>query len=217
MEISAVFDKYARYYNLFNSKKPYNQEIPFVYQWAKRPKTILDIGCGTGSYWKFYPNNVLLFGVEKSQAMVDNATSIGEIVHGDIQNLKIHSEFDCATALFHVINYIPKHGWWKNLPIKKGGYFIFDILDIKKVEQDGFTQTIRKVNGIIRRITPVELRAGHVDLRVEIFDREKIYQEKHRMYLYSHEDIESFCGKEFKIAEVKETDKWPTWYKLKRK
>lgn len=219
---------YAKLYDLFNMEKPYKKEVGFVYKWGKRPKSILDIGCGTAIYWKYYPKHVHLFGVDKSQSMIDTSF-MREIIRGDITKLKIDSSFDCATALFDVINYIPKHDWWKNLPIKKGGYFIFDIWDKEKVDRDGFRETFKEISGIKRTISPSKIYLGtaleldddydgrRVNLNVNFCDGFKWFSERHTMYVHSHEDILRFCGKEFEIVDVKPTKTWQTWYKLRRK
>lgn len=133
--------------------------------------------------------------------------------------------FDCVTALFDVINYIPNHSWWKNLPLKQGGYFIFDIWDKEKVDSEGFKQTIKKVGTAIRTITPLHNQilppfgydGKKVDLSIMIEDKGIQFFEQHRMYIWSYEDIIKFCGEEFEIVEVKKTKKWQTFYKLKRK
>ncbi len=210
---------YARLYDLFNQNKPYKKEIDFIYRWAKKPNSVFDIGPGTGSYWHHYPKDVHILGVEKSLAMADQIESRGRIICSDIMNYKHRGmNYDCATALFHVMNYIPRHSFWKRLPIKKGGYFIFDILDKKKVEKDGFSETEKTVAGVYRRITPVRCNGKFVDLEIYIMEYADVdYTEKHRMYIYSHADIKRFCGKEFEIVEVKPTKNWTTWYKLRRK
>jgi|SRR3990167_1470212 len=213
-----MFSKYARYYDLFNQNKPYKKEIEFVYQWAKKPRTIFDIGPGTGNYWKFYPKKTVLFGVEKSKSMADRANVVEEIVCADIRNFRMESRFDCATALFDVINYISTNDWWKNIPVKKGGYFIFDIWDKEKVNQDGFIIKAKANGTSIRIITPIGYDGKSVRLNISVFENDlPQFEEIHQMYVYSHEDILRFCGKEFEVAEVKPTERWQAWYKLRRK
>ena len=142
---------------------------------------------------------------------------IGPIIHADITKYKHRGRFDCATALFDVLNYIPKHDWWKNIPLDSGGFFIFDIWDRENVEKDGFRMTTKEVEGIKRVITPLRYDGKIVDLEVSIFEKSLIFSEIHRMYIWSHKDIEKFCGKNFEIVEVKATESWQKWYKLRRK
>ncbi len=214
------------FYDLFNKDKDYKGEIEFVYRWAKNPKSIFDIGAGTGSYWKYYPKGTDIFGIDKSISMAKHSNNI---VHGDITKY-VHSKerFDCATALFDVLNYIPNHDWWSNIPVKKGGYFVFDIWSKDKIEKDGFKKTFKKVGEYARSIDPIKQSSKFVDLRITIlktkFDNtaevgwyEPISQEIHRMYIYSLGDIKEFCGEEFQIEEIQKTKSWQTWIKCKRK
>ncbi len=207
---------YAKFYNVLNKNKDYKKEIKFVYKWADKPKSVFDIGAGNGDYWKYYPPKTIVIGVEKSKAM---AGVNPNIVCLDVMNYKCGNaiQFDCATALFDVINYIPEHTWWKNIPLKKGGYFIFDIFDKNKVEKDGFKETSRTVDGTHRKITPQKYNGKMVDLKIEVWNDLESFVENHRMYIYSIKDIATFCGKQFDIVGAKQTETWRQWFKLVRK
>src|SRR3990167_1409717 len=210
-----MFDSYSRFYDLFNQDKPYKKEIEFVHRWAGKPKSIFDIGCGTGSYWSYYPQGTHIVGIDKSQDMADKGK---RIVCGDVTKFKTGARFECVTALFDVLNYIPKHDWWKNIPVKEGGFFIFNILDNKKFLKDGFSETNKYAMEMMRTINPIKHDSRSVDLLIEIFGESgRLFQEIHKMYIHSHADIKRFCGKEFEIVEVKPTKKWMTWYKLIKK
>ena len=210
-------ESYAKFYDGFNSDKNYEKEIKFVYEWAGRPGSIFDIGCGTASYWKFYPERTKLFGIEKSRSM---HSSSDRIKNADIMTYTHKgNRFDCATALFDVLNYIPRHDWWKNLPIKKGGFFIFDIWDKEKVQQDGFRITERKSGDAKRLIAPLIFDGKKIDLMINVVleKTSEIFYETHTMYLYSREEIEKFCGKEFEVCDYMRTKTWQTWVKCRRK
>jgi len=215
-----VFSRnYAEFYDLFNSDKPYKKEVAFVYRWAGRPHSIFDIGCGTGNYWRHFPKSTHIVGIDRSQAMVDNGY---RIIHADAMTFKTNVRFDCATALFDVLNYMPRNDWWANIPVKKGGYFIFDIWDKKKVMRDGFKETFKNIGRYCRKITPVRWKENAIDLKVEVIyigddHHETAASEIHTMYLYGQKDIKKFCGKEFEIVDVKPTSRWQTWYKCKKK
>lgn len=205
---------YARHYDAFNKDKPYKKEINFVYKWAEKPKWIFDIGAGNGSYWKYYPKRTNIFGIEKSGAM---CWSNQRIFQGDIQTYKHSGRVDLVTALFDVINYIPDHSWWKDLPLDTGGYFIFDILNYESIMKEGFKETKKYADGIWRVITPIEQDNTSVRLKITLTNSTTCVSEIHTMYLYDHEDILGFCGDEFKFVDMKRTEKWQTWYRLQRK
>lgn len=205
---------YARYFDLFNQDKPYRKEIEFVYKWAEKPKSIFDIGAGTGIYWKYYPEGTEIMGVEKSREMAGKGK---QIICTDITKYKHLGRFDCATALFDVLNYIPEHDWWKNIPVDKGGYFIFDIWDKEKVDREGFRETFKRIGTASRHIIPLGYDGKSVLLKIEVQDGSFSFTEEHKMYVHSDEDIRKFCGKEFEVVDIKETSSWQKWYKCKKK
>lgn len=209
---------YSQYYDLFHKDKPYKQETKFVYEWAMKPKSILDIGCGTAIYWKYFPRATEIMGIEKSKQMINGHAKDGKIICADVSELPLGFEkFDSAMALFNVINYIPINDWWKKIPIKKGGYFIFDIWNKSKVMRDGFKTTTKVIGDVFRRITPDRWDNNSVDLKIEFGNQKDYSVEFHRMFLHSHKDILGFCGKHFELVCVKQTDSWQTWYKCRRK
>lgn len=202
------FNKYAKYYDLINKDKKYKKEIEFIYNWANKPESILDVGCGTASYWKYFPEGIRLVGIEKSEEMVELSQYKNRILVSDIMDgLNIGKNFDCVISLFDVINYIPNQNWWGNLPLKKGGFFIYDIWDLDKINKEGF-KTTKKGSRIIKATR----NKNKVNLDIILPN----CKETHVMYLYSDNDINKFCGKNFKIVDKKETKNWQTWYKLER-
>lgn len=216
-----MFSNYAKFYETFNRDKPYKKEIEFVYNWADKPKFLLDLGCGTANYWEYFPEECFVNGLERSEEMINIAsrTKIG-IFQGDILEIKkspLKIEYDCVTALFDVINYLPRHDWWRDMPLRKYGSFIFDVFDKEKVEKDGFTKTVKTVGDSTRTITPLDYDGKEVKLQIEVENSEVSFREIHTMYLYSRKDIEDFCARSFEIMDVKTTPKWQRWYKLVKK
>lgn len=215
METSAMFDNnYARYYDRFNEDKPYQREIEFVYNWAGKPESIFDIGCGTASYWKYYPENTRLVGIDKSEPMADTHP---RVICADVMHFKTNARFDCATALYDVLNYIPSHDWWPRIPVNQGGYFIFDIWNKKKVLKDGFRVTEKIVGGLTRKIKPIDWDDESVELLVEVSGERFCFEEVHKMYIWGTDDILDFCGSDFEIVEMIDTKTWQTWFKCRKK
>lgn len=215
-----MFANYAKYYELFNQDKPYKKEIEFVHKWAGKPSFILDIACGTANYWKHYPENTHLVGIEKSKSMIDQS-KYSEIIFpleaAHIRELDFICDFELATCLFDAINYMPSHKWWMDIPIKPDGFFIFDIFDKEKVEKEGFRETVKTVGDVVRTITPLRKTEKTVELQVKIADKGVNHFEQHKLFIWSHEDIENFCGNYFEIVEVKKTKNWQTFYKCRKK
>lgn len=224
-------ENYAKCYDDLNQDKPYAYEIDMIYEWGDEPKTILDLGCGTASYWKYYPEGTIINGIERSAHMILQSEHRLSILQKDIlqmeqakadllkpaSTLNVVKEYDLVTALFNVVNYVRHNYWWKHIPLKKGGYFIFDVWDYDKVSEEGFKQTIRNIDGVTRIIKPKPLKNKTVELKIKTIQEGKYHDETHTMYLYNEMDILNFCGKHFSIEDIRMTQGWQTWFKLKRK
>ena len=211
---------YAKHYESLNQRKLYKQEIEFIWEWARNPRRILDLGCGTAKYWKHYPRRVEVFGIEQSEEMIKRSPYKDRIFCQDITEIDPFlkcAKFDAVTALFDVLLYVPQHEWWKYLPIKPGGYFVFDIWNKDKVINDGFKISVRIVDGVCRIITPIYQDENKVRLSVTLTSTSIYTTEIHEMFLYSFDDILDFAGNEFDVVDVRKTEKWQTFYKLKRK
>ncbi len=116
----------------------FEDEVEYLYKTighivlSKNPQTLIDIGCGQGEFCHIMQlNGIKTFGVDLSKKQIEIAVSKGlDAKCIDIKDIK--TTCDCATAIFDVINYIPKDGIKQFLQncyklINTGGYFIFDI------------------------------------------------------------------------------------------
>lgn len=213
-----MFVDYAKFYDQFYKDKPYKKEIEFVYRWAGAPKRILDCGCGTAHYWQYYPDSVAVIGVEKSRGMMKNSANQGLIFQRDIHNGEFYGkDYDLVTALFDVMNYLPDLGCFTKAPVKQGGYLIFDMWDSKKVKGDGFRKTEKIVGPLKRTINPRYNGGRMVNLEIQVEARGIKIKEVHTMYIHTEEDVRKKLGNEFEIVEIKPTENWQQWWKLRKK
>lgn len=148
------FNEYARYYNLLYQDKPYFQEVHYLLslfeRFESKPKTLLDMGCGTGQHGVHFANEGLcVHGIDKSAQMLEIAgkqllalpqdqRARLSFSQGDIgqfsfdERLEPHS-FDGAVSLFHVMSYQTTNSQLRSAFqcaqqfIKPGGLFIFDV------------------------------------------------------------------------------------------
>ena len=206
METSAIFQKYAEHYEILNRKKNYKEEIDFVWKWAGRPYRILDLGCGTAHYWQYFPGKTLIRGFERSMEMKNLSPFKENIMTGDVCQVdySVYESFDCVTALFHVMNYLPDISFMDKLPIKDRGFFIFDLLRPGK-----FSITEREIDGVKRTITPLKQSGKKVSLEVKIEAGGETYKEVHDLTIWTQKDIEKST---LKIVDVRDS-----WFKLQKK
>ena len=93
---------------------------------------IIDIGCGQGYFLEnLKVNKKKNFGIDLSveQIKVCEAKNLNAKV---IALADVKEKFDCATAIFDVLNYIPKEDLKSfitqvNIVLNQGAYFIFDV------------------------------------------------------------------------------------------
>jgi SAM-dependent methyltransferase len=101
-------------------------------------KTILDLACGTGELeYKLRRTNLKFTGVDLSRQMLTQArrkNNGAEFIHADITNIRLNREFDLVVCFFDSVNHLSGITAVKKLfktagmHLRKGGYFIFDML-----------------------------------------------------------------------------------------
>jgi SAM-dependent methyltransferase len=142
-----IFQKYSAYYDLFYADKDYKNESAYVHRivsdYGKTPKRVLNLGCGTGNHdFYFHDFGWQLTSIDSSIQAIEMAESKKKkkgipdeslrFVHSDIRKLKLNEKFDCALALFHVINYLTTNedllSCFRSVSehLSSGGLFVFD-------------------------------------------------------------------------------------------
>ena len=98
----------------------------------KQLDDIIDIGCGQGAFMMhLLANGVNAYGIDLSVEQVKICQAFQ--LRADCMPLsEVKDKFSCATAIFDVINYIPKNeiqSFFKDAAsvLNDNGYFIFDI------------------------------------------------------------------------------------------
>jgi SAM-dependent methyltransferase len=153
----AIFDNYARYYDLLYQDKDYNGEAQFVDRLiqthAPDTKTILELGCGTGKHAMLLATaGYHVHGLDLSAEMLEYANRQCDLVYpeiaarlqfsqGDLRRVRLdgvaaqneNRQFDVVISLFHVISYQATNRdllaafETAKIHLKPGGIFIFDV------------------------------------------------------------------------------------------
>jgi SAM-dependent methyltransferase len=119
--MSAVFDAYARYYDLLYRDKDYCGEAQYVAESIRarlpRASRILELGCGTGAHAEHLARlGFHVHGVDSSARMVEGALgrrarASSEVrarlsfAAGDVRNVRTGDSYDAVISLFHVMSY----------------------------------------------------------------------------------------------------------------
>ncbi len=169
-----VFNKYADFYDLYYQDKDYAAEAAFVLKLAKRfacrPRTVLDMGCGTGRHLaEFARRGIAGDGFDRSPRMLSAAkerlagSRIG-LATGDLRTFRNGKRYDLVVSMFAVMGYlIANEDLLDGLAtarrhLRPGGVFIFDgwfgpavLAQKPEARKHTYRQGARQV---IRRVTP---------------------------------------------------------------
>ena len=140
-----VFDKYADFYDSLYKDKDYDNEVNFILDLAKQnstpPRTVLDIGCGTGGHLiPFAKKGLKVTGFDLSEAMINqarkkikNSNIKAKVKVDDARTYRDGKKYELVVAMFAVIGYlISNENFLAGLKtamihLSENGFFIFDV------------------------------------------------------------------------------------------
>jgi len=142
---SKAFLSYGKYYDIIYSDKDYEKECDFLEEIFKRysepmPKTILDVGCGTGGHAiQLAKRGYEITGIDLSEVMIHTALEkmkkeqVTTHFHTmDVCKLRLNEKFDACISMFSTIDYITRNRDLQKAllnireHLKEGSLFIFD-------------------------------------------------------------------------------------------
>lgn len=101
-------------------------------------ESVLDLACGTGELeYKLRNTNLVFTGIDLSMPMLAQARRKNngvKFIHGDITSIRLKQQYDIVVCFFDSVNHlsgitaVKKLFKTARLHLRKGGYFIFDML-----------------------------------------------------------------------------------------
>ena len=211
MKADTSFKDYAEYYDLIYKDKDYVKEVDFLEEifGENKPKNILEVGCGTGSYTKILLEmryGVTAVDISEDMLKIAREKCACKFINGDIRNITINEKFDACIAMFAVMGYITENSdIIKTLDnihrhLKPDGFFIFDVWNGLAVLRLLPEQRIKEIENdevrIIRIATPNLRSFEHVcevNYRLLILNKEantfNEINEKHVVRFYFPQEI----------------------------
>jgi SAM-dependent methyltransferase len=173
-----AFRESAKYYDLIYKDKNYYREADFIEECFRKyriPKTILEVGCGSGNYTKtFSERGYKITGIDLSAGMLDIARGKCDcdFFNRDIRTLTLTSKFDCCLALFAVMGYVTDNlGIAKALAnirklLTNDGIFVFDVWNglavLRKLPENRIKEVENDKMKIIRFARPTLKASDHI-------------------------------------------------------
>ncbi len=137
-----AFSEYSEFYDIYYADKDYAAEVDFVLELASRfgnyPKTVLDMGCGTGRHLvEFVKYGLKCDGFDLSTEMLIQArerlmSMDVTLSEGNLTDFRNEKQYDLVVSLFAVMGYlIDNEDFLSGLRtarkhLKPSGLFIFD-------------------------------------------------------------------------------------------
>jgi len=215
-----IFNHYAEYYDLLYSTKDYESEVNYVDGLIKKyslsAKTILDLGCGTGSHdFHFARKGYSVYGIDMSQNMIAIARKKQQVqgllnlefVQGNIASLSLNKAFDTIVSLFHVMNYFTTNNDMESgfasvsRHLKSGAVFIFDfwygpavLSNLPKTGVKNLENSKIKVRRLVDPIMDVNRNLVHVNYEINVEEKSSsqviTFKETHTVRYFFIPEIE---------------------------
>lgn len=144
------YKKLPQYFDAWNINDDTERKNEVIERLLKQHNvhTILDLTCGTGSQVLFLTKHgYKVIGVDLSPALLEIARTKAlkekleiKFIEGDMRTLKVGT-YDAVITIFNAIGHLTKAGFIKairniNKNLKKGGIYIFDILNLEAMTDD---------------------------------------------------------------------------------
>lgn len=154
---------YAGAYDDLYRDKDYEKECDYVealfHKYSYRPKSILDLGCGTGGHALILAaRGYEVTGVDRSAAMLEIARKKAkdqrlniDFIEGDITRLSLDAQYDAVLSMFAVMGYQITNATFAaacklaKQALVPGGMFLFDCWNGHAVIADRPVPRIREI------------------------------------------------------------------------
>ncbi|AYX89983.1 class I SAM-dependent DNA methyltransferase [Staphylococcus cohnii] len=133
----AQYEEMSYYYDQLTLDQPYESWLDIVNYYAKNKSTILDIGCGTGSFTSKLNDFDNITGMDLSVDMLSIAmqkSSEVNWIEGDMTEFDLNQQYDAITIFCDSLNYLTEYGdvlstfqqVYHHLELNEG-VFMFDV------------------------------------------------------------------------------------------
>lgn len=225
-EAGTFHETYSDVYDSLYRDKDYEAECDLIEETFRRfasnpPKSILDLGCGTGGHAiPLATRGYDVTGVDRSEAMLSQATAkaarlgltTAAFSAGDIRHLNLNRQFDAALMMFAVLGYQLENDdvlaalCAARSHLRQGGLLVFDVWYGPAVLHERPSDRVKLLStpGSERRV--LRASSGALDVRKHVctvdfhvwqIDGERIVsetEERHVMRFFFPMELELLLG-----------------------
>lgn len=140
------YDQFAQFYDhVVGSRDSIGELLQrLVRRYNPRARTLLELGCGSGTMLAVLSRRYQSTGIDNSKGMLALARKKApqaKLIHADITRFELGERFDAIVCPFDTINHITSFAKWKQVfkrahsHLNPGGVFIFDVNTEHKMEE----------------------------------------------------------------------------------
>jgi SAM-dependent methyltransferase len=244
----SIYEKFGDYYDLiYQGTENYEKECDaleknFAKLCQRKPKSILDVGCGTGSHSVILSKRGYnVTGIDISKTMIKKAKEKAkkekvktEFFVQDMQNIKLNKKFDCAICIFGGFGYILKYEDLVNAlsglrqHLNKDCLFIFEFWNVGGIRPSPYQSWMKTQdeNVTLYRLSESnfdpQTNVLNIDFHFILIRKDKLvetFNETHKIKCYTLVEIRKYLeDNDFKLISARDWDgKNETEFKTPRK
>lgn len=224
--------KYADYYDILYQDKNYEEEIDFLEMifrkyLKKKPRTVLDLACGTGGHLiPLARRGYQVSGLDLSEGMIAAAKNKAikenlkiNFYRAPMQKFSLSKKFDIIISMFSTVNYLTEYKDLKyflknvNNHLSRNGLLIFDVWNALSVldHYDPYREKkVKKNETEIKRIAVTKIDEAQqlcwVDYHCMIYNNHKKineFDDHHQLKFFFIDELKNYLEDAgFKILAI---------------
>lgn len=213
MQITKPYSQFASIYDQIMGHIDFKKWALFILNSSfpeQIPKNALDLGCGTGSLFHYFPSMTKKVGIDISPEMINAAkmnNSSAEFFVGDIKQFQFKTPFELITCNHDTINYLnsntelEEHFSTIRRNLADNGYYLFDVSSEKNLTDNFHDKIFRETIGDTFFIWENSYDSKNKEIISSLYfginDETgfKEYREVHKQRYYSNEEIKTALNK----------------------
>lgn len=215
------YDKVAKFYDTVIGRS--EDEIKFVkrriQKYNSSARSVLEIGCGTGSNLEVLSKNYEVSGIDISKEMLKIARK--KIPQGtfhlqDIRQFDLKKKFDVIICIYDTINHIKLFNDWKKVfkavssHLNNNGLFVFDINTIYKLSAiSEISPLVHKFGNNFLIMDIRKLTANTFNWNLKVFEKKqtnnyKLYESNIKESSFEIENISEALSQHFYFKKIED-------------